>query len=77
MGFNFEIQNKKGASNKVADALSHRSVEGYELGSITSTCVFPLEAIYQEIEQDPSFGKQSNRYKISLCRKDYITREGW
>lgn len=52
MGHDFEIQYKKGTTNIVADALSRKNEDEIENYSMSSTMMFSLEGLYQEIARD-------------------------
>ncbi|KAL4567338.1 hypothetical protein LXL04_022921 [Taraxacum kok-saghyz] len=52
MGYDFEIQYRKGSTNMAADALSRKEREESEFCSITSTNVFKLDTLFKEIEDD-------------------------
>lgn len=52
LGFDFEIQYKPRASNRVADALSRIGGVEAECNNIVSTCAIPWHVIREEIEKD-------------------------
>ena len=52
MGYDFEIQYRKGSTNQAADALSRKEGDERELCSTTSTNVFNFESLFKEIEKD-------------------------
>nr|KAJ0228165.1 hypothetical protein LSAT_V11C100046520 [Lactuca sativa] len=65
LGFDFEIQYKPGATNKVADALSRELSESTEINMLTSTWTFPLGELDKEIAED-SFIQQ---VKKDICEE--------
>lgn len=52
LGFDFEIQFKPGASNKVADALSRKTAGEVVLNAMISTPVVSWELLEAEIKED-------------------------
>lgn len=52
IGFDFEKQYKPGAANRVADALSRKTVGAVELGALVTTQVVDWELLEDEITQD-------------------------
>lgn len=50
MGYDFDIQYRKGTTNVTADALSWKDEAKIELHSLSSTNLFSLEDLFKEIE---------------------------
>lgn len=66
LGFDFEIQYKAGASNKVADALSRKLNGEVALSSLITTPVVSWSVLEEEIRKDPTL----QRLKQDLLNAD-------
>ena len=77
LGYSFEIQYKPGCSNRVADALSRKSVGDIEFGSLVSTSVVDWSLLDQEVSRDPLLTQLKR--EILLQEKHHVgfsVREG-
>lgn len=77
LGFDFEIQYKKGVSNRVADALSCKDVSDPVLSSLTSNVFFPMDQIYGEIEQDDFIQQLISRISDPNSKIHGVPNQRW
>ncbi|GER52334.1 polyprotein [Striga asiatica] len=69
LGLNYEIQYKRGAENRAADALSRKPNEGTEVSAITTLTPTWVRQIHDSYEMDPFFKK--NREANTLDPQAY------